>query len=219
MKNSWIRPARINDIPLLVETVLEAEKSGGDHAPIARLFGLNEEEARGLIATMFEEEIEGCEFSLGSFLVVDQGEGAEAAVAGWVEGANEDGMSAQILRANLIGFTFPARAMDKMRANGPAVSALAVPRNTGTLQIEYVHVAAASRGKGYAQALILQHMACAVRSNVPKAQVQVFGHNKSAISLYIKLGFERKETYVSDHPDASNLLPHNEKWLMERKLP
>ncbi len=219
MNSSWIRPARTSDIPFLVETALAAEKSGGKHAPIARLFGLEEDTVRGLIATMFEEEIEGCEFSVSSFLVVDHGNGPEAAVAGWVDGANEDGMSAQMLRANLIGFTFPATAMAHMRVNGPVVSALAIPRKSGTLQIEYVHVSEASRGKGYAQALIGRHMELAQRTNIPMAQVQVFAHNTRAISLYGKLGFERKGTYVSHRSNAQNLLPHNEKWLMERNLP
>jgi len=219
MNRTSIRAACSSDIPFLVETALAAEKSGGTYAPIARLFGLEEDTVRGLITTMFEEEIDGCEFSVSSFLVVDHGNGPEAAVAGWVEGANEDGMSAQMLRANLIGFTFPAAAMDRMRANGPVVSALAIPRRSGTLQIEYVHVSLAARGKGYGQALILQHMEHATRSNTPEAQVQVFAHNISAISLYTKLGFEQKNTYVSQHPDALDLLPHSEKWLMERKLP
>lgn len=216
--NATIRPARSSDIPFLVESALAAEKSGGEHAPIARLFGLDEHTVRGLITAMFEEEIDGCEFGLSSFLVVDNGVGPEATVAGWIEGVNEDDMPSQLLRANLIGFTFPAEAMEHLRANGPAVSALAIPRQRGALQIEYVHVAPTARGKGYAKSLIQQHLEAAIQQRVELAQVQVFAHNVTAIALYTKLGFQHTGTFVTDHPNAPNLLPHTEKWLMERVL-
>lgn len=219
VSNLTIKAATPHHVPFLVETVLGAERSGSQHAGIARVFGSSDDRAAELIAAMFEEEIDGCEFSVSSFLVAEVGGVAAAAVAGWVEGFHDD-MPSSMLRSNLIGFTFPVEAMETMRSNGPAVAPIRLDRAKGALQIEYVYVAPAHRGKGLSTALIEAHIARALDLTYPPdlAQVQVFANNTPAINAYQALGFKVTASVRSDDPRTLELLPFNEKLLMEKTL-
>ncbi len=217
VSNLTIKAAGPNHVPFLVEAVLGAERSGGSHAGIARVFGSSDDRAADLIATMFAEEIDGCEFSVSSFLVAEIGGTAAAAVAGWVEGFHDD-MPSSLLRLNLIGFTFPTEAMETMRSNGPAVAPIRIDRAKGAVQIEYVYVAAAHRGKGLSTALIQAHITRALALPQPPhlAQVQVFANNAPAINAYQALGFKVTASVRSADPRTLELLPFNEKLLMEK---
>jgi ribosomal protein S18 acetylase RimI-like enzyme len=212
MNGPLIRPATNQDIPFLVETIVSAEKSNTPRMGLARLFEQGEEETRALIAAMLEEEVDGCEFSISSFLVAELAGNAAAAVAGWIEGS-EDDMPSGLLKANLIGYTFPADRVAALRSKAAIISGIQIEREKDALQIEYVHTDPAYRGKGLAAALIRAHIA---RSGVRKAQVQAFADNQVAIGLYERLGFRITHTYNSTHPDTLRYLPHNAKVLMER---
>lgn len=218
MSATTIRQAVPSDIPFLVEACLAAEKSGGEHAPIARIFGLGEAEIRPLLHLLFEEGIDGCEFSVSSFLIAERDGDAAGAVAAWVEGVAEDGLPSSLLRANLIGFTFPADAIAAMRENGPAIAPLQLARTPQSLQIEYVYTAAAHRGHGLASLLIEEHIRRVDPSSVTMVQVQVFEHNLPAIHIYTALGFRCVRSVHTEHTLAATLLPDRTKLLMERPL-
>ena len=91
-----IRRAAIKDMDFLVDTIVAAEKSGTDNFGLAKLFELSEGEMRTYIKAMLEEEIDGCEFSVSSFLVAEVDEKVVAAFAGWIEGQNEDELPSSI---------------------------------------------------------------------------------------------------------------------------
>ena len=63
------RFAHQGDIPFLIDTIIEAEKSGTDHCGLGNLLGLPESEIRIGLAKILREEIEGCEFSTTEFAV------------------------------------------------------------------------------------------------------------------------------------------------------
>lgn len=220
MSEVQIERATPSDIPFLVEAVEAADRGIGAHSGLARVFGLEDEQLRERIEAMFQEEVDGCEFSVSSFLLARCEGKAIAAVGGWIEGT-EDGMPSQMLRSNLIGFTFPPSSMEALKANAPALSSMRIDRGMGDLQIEYVYVAPGHRGEGLASRLIQAHIAAA-RSAAPppqKAQVQVFSNNAPAIKLYTALGFRTAGTFRSEHPRIFELLPHHEKLVMEMTLP
>ncbi len=219
MSTVQIDRATVSDIPFLVETVIAADRSMGAHAGLARVFALDDEELPERIEAMFHEEVDGCEFSVSSFLVARSEGKAVAAVGGWVEGS-EDGVPSQMLRSNLIGFTFPPASMAAMRGNALAIAPMRFDRNMGDLQIEYVYVAPEYRGQGVSARLIQGHIEEARRAypRPRNAQVQVFSNNASAIRLYTTLGFRIANTLRSDHPDILELLPHHEKYVMEMPL-
>ncbi|MEZ4790302.1 MAG: GNAT family N-acetyltransferase [Flavobacteriales bacterium] len=207
-----IRQATLGDIPFLVETIVAAEKSNSPRMGLSILFDLSEAGTRKLIGAMLEEEVDGCELSISSFLIAEVDGRPAAAVAGWVEGDGEE-MPSALLKANLIGFTFPPESMALLRERAPIVSGVQIEREKDALQIEYVHTDPAFRGRGLAGELIRAHLA---KAGPRKAQVQAFADNRVAIALYERLGFHITHTRTSTHPDTIRYLPYHAKVLMER---
>ncbi|HRH70325.1 MAG TPA: GNAT family N-acetyltransferase [Flavobacteriales bacterium] len=215
MTDHAIRPATTADVDFLAEAIIAAEKSNSPRLGLATLFGLTEEEVRALIIAMLREEVDGCEYSISSFLVVEHEGRAVAAVAGWLEGS-EDDMPSGLLKSNLIGFTFPPESIALLRTRAEVISGIQIDREMGSVQIEYVYAHPDERGKGLAAKLIAAHFARFPR--VRKAQVQAFSDNPVAIGLYQRLGFRIVHTFTSKNPDTIRFMPFHEKVLMERVI-
>ncbi|MBL0043474.1 MAG: hypothetical protein IPP33_03350 [Flavobacteriales bacterium] len=145
MKGPSIREAILSDGDFLASAIISAEKSGTERLGLAALCGLSEERLRPLLGSMLAEEVDGCEFSVSSFLIAEIDGQQAAAVAGWVEGFSDD-VPSMILKANLLAFTFPAECLARLRSHSSAVKDLQIEREPGSLQIEYVHVDDAHRG-------------------------------------------------------------------------
>ena len=211
-----IRRAAINDVDFLVDTIVEAEKSGSDNFGLAKLFELSENEMRAYIKMMLEEEVEGCELSISSFLVAELHGEVVSAFAGWVEGQNEEEMSSAILKSNLIGYCLPLENVKKSQTKSDIVCSLQIEREEGAYQLEYSFTTPACRGKGLLGAIIDAHIRQAISLDVKKMQVHVFDNNIAAIKTYLKHGFAVTERYESKHPQTSEYFPSNVELLMER---
>ena len=61
-KDYSIRRATINDVNFLADVVINAEKSMSDNLGLAKFFEVSEEQLRSHLISMFNEEIDGCEF-------------------------------------------------------------------------------------------------------------------------------------------------------------
>jgi ribosomal protein S18 acetylase RimI-like enzyme len=214
-----IRKATLRDSDFLAEAIIGAEKGNSSVVSFCTLFDLSEEEVKKLLVKMLEEEIEGCELSLGSFLLADDGKGPVAAVAGWIE--NVDGASpSAMLKSNLILYSFPKNSMALLKERSEAISGILIPREPLSLQIEYVYVSAEYRGKHLAEMLIRKHENNAMQQTPAAAiaQVQVFANNHSALKLYERIGYEVASNYRALDRRALNFLPNNEKLLMQKNL-
>lgn len=153
-----IRRATLNDVDFLVDTIVAAEKSGTDNFGLAKLFELSEGEMRTYIKAMLEEEVDGCEFSVSSFLVADQQGRVVSAFAGWVEGQNEGGMSSALLKSNLIGYCLPMENVMKSQSKSDIVRPLQIEREEGIYQLEYSYTLPEYRGKGIMKDTINMHI-------------------------------------------------------------
>jgi ribosomal protein S18 acetylase RimI-like enzyme len=215
-----VRKATAGDIPFLVDTVVAAEKNGTDKLSYSTLFNLSEQKAKDYIKAMFEEDIDGCEFSLTSFLVAEYEGQPVAAFGGWIETLNEDNMASNMLKSNLIRFTFGKEPMGFLKTKVALVSELVSEREPLTLQLEYLYVTVAHRGKGLSNILIdgLIKAAAVTYPALTKVQVQVYSNNNNAVSVYKKNGFEVGRSYKAKNEEVLNLLPWNEKYIMEKKL-
>lgn len=211
-----IREATVEDIPFVVEAIIAAEKSGSEVCGLCRLFELAEPEMRSYLAEMLDEEIEGCEFSVSSFLIAESDGEPVAAFGGWVEGVNEDELPSSILKANLMQYYIPAEHIQLMAQKSEAIGALQIEREPNTYQLEYAYVRPECRGVGALQRLIQAHESRAVGCD--KMCVQVFGNNEPAIRAYRKAGFEVVTTCQSAHPETKNYLPDTIKLLMQKEL-
>ncbi len=213
-----IRRATLDDVDFLVDTIVAAEKSGTDNFGLAKLFELSEGEMRTYIKAMLEEEIDGCEFSVSSFLVADHHGKAVSAFAGWVEGQNEDELPSSILKSNLVGYCLPVENVKKSQSKSDIVRPLQIEREEGTYQLEYSYTLPEYRGRGILGSIIEAHEKEAISNNVKKLQVHVFDNNPSAIKSYEKKGFKITKRYESTYPDTSMFFPSNVELLMEKEL-
>ena len=213
-----IRRATLDDVDFLVDTIVAAEKSGTDNFGLAKLFELSEGEMRTYIKAMLDEEIDGCEFSVSSFIVAEVDEKVVAAFAGWIEGQNEDALPSSILKSNLVGYCLPVENVKKSQSKSEIVRPLQIEREDGTYQLEYSYTLPEYRGRGILGKIIEAHEKKAVSSNVKKIQVHVFDNNPSAIKSYEKKGFKIIKRFESAHPDTSLFFPSNIELLMEKEL-
>jgi ribosomal protein S18 acetylase RimI-like enzyme len=212
------REATPGDIPFLVETIIEAEKSGTDIFTYTTVFGLEETEARKYIAAMLEEEVDGCELSVSSFLLAEKSGTVAAAIAAWVEG--EDGIPSTVLKGNLLNYTLPKKNIEKAMEVNPVLRDLHIEYKTDTLQLGLVYVSAGFRGQDLVRQLIDEKIRRAKEKNPALSEmfVQVFGDNAPAIRAYEKAGFVTVMTKESANPDVSAYLPSPRKVLMRKEI-
>jgi len=214
-----IRKADLNDIGFLVETIVEAEKSGGEIFSYTTIFGLDEAEAKQYIHRMLEEEVDGCELSVSSFYVAVQKGVLIGAVSAWMEGIAGP---SSILKGNLLQVTLPKSCFKTLAATGRMLNELHFDHKNDTIQLGLVYLTSAARGKGLVKDLI--HFAVSDLKNAnPQTQcdevyVQVFGGNITAIKAYEKVGFAVADSKQSACKDVEQYLPSRSKLLMRLKI-
>lgn len=213
-----IRSANKQDIDFLVDTIVFAEKSGTDVFGLANLFGCTEEKMRYYIGKMLEEEIDGCEFSISSFVVAEYQGRTVSALGGWIEGQNESGLPSAILKSNLVGYCLPVESILKSQSMQIIVGPIQIPRERETYQLEYAYTIPDYRGKGFLGCIFEWHLKKALSRGVRKMQLHVFANNIPAIKSYEKLEFKEVGRFVSGHGNTTQYYPSNTILLMERDL-
>jgi ribosomal protein S18 acetylase RimI-like enzyme len=213
-----IRNATIDDITFLVDTIIEAEKSGSNKLSYATVFGLTEGEVRKYIAEMLYEEVDGCELSISSFLIVEKDERIAAAAAGWIEGI--EGIPSAVLKGNLLNFILPKSCIKKALGLSHILSELHIENIDNTLQLGLVYVSKEFRGMNLANFLI-EELILQLRnneSNIKLMYVQVFSNNHPAIKAYEKAGFKIEKIKESSNKEILKYLPSNKKILMKKEF-
>ena len=215
-----LRRATINDIDFIVDVIISAEKGGTDKLGLSNIFGLSEQELRTFLFQMLEEEVDGCEFSISSFIVAECNGEPVSAFAGWIEGANEDELPSSMLKSNLIAYYFPIENIEKSVKNADAVKDLQVDRPLGTYQLEYAYTKPEHRGQNLLGRIIDEHckMAKQLGKTVSKMYVHTFANNIPALKLYEKCGFVEVRRFVSSNPLAKAYYPYDEVVLYEKNI-
>lgn len=215
-----IRPATVNDIDFLVETVIQAEKSSTGNCGLANYFDVTVEEMRDYLTKMFEEEVDGCEFSLSSFIVIEYEGKVVAAMGGWLEGDNEDEMPSSLLKSNLLMYVMPKEKIVKSQENVTITKDLSIEREWGTYQGEYSYILPEHQGQFLMQDLLSAHIerAKSYGDKVKKMQVHVFEHNKVVILNNKIMGFKIQKSFTSNNPRVLEFFPYNTILLMEKEI-
>lgn len=217
MTNNYsIRKASFSDVSFLADAIIGAEKSNSDKLGLATLFNLSEDEVKKIIINILEEEVDGCEFSLSSFLVVEINGQRAAALAGWIEG-EPDGIPSKMLRSNCIWYAYPKESLEYLQSRSEVISSILIEREKGSLQFEYLYVDENHRGNNLGRRLFEEHTSRAKSSHpdLKVIQLQVFHNNTGAIRLYERMGFKVKSIHGTDNKEVLNYLPDNKKVLME----
>ena len=218
MNDFFIKDASINDISFIVETIIEAEKSGTEIFTYKTIFGLSENEAKIYIRQMLEEEVNGCELSVSSFKLAVSNNKIIAATAAWVEGS--EGLPSAILKGNLLNYVLPKNCIDQAKGLSSVLQDVNIEHKNNTIQLGLVYVSKEFRRNGLVKILIDNHIKSLKQNNklIDQIYVQVFGNNIAAIKAYKKVGFSIVQTKKSSKKEILNLLPFNEKILMKREI-
>lgn len=214
-----IRRANLKDITFLIDVILAAEKSNSEKLSFSTLFDETEVNVKHFLACMLNEEVDGCEISVSSFLIVEYGNKNVAAFGGWIEDL-ADGMSSKILKSNLISYYFGKESILHLKTKAHLIKDILIEREEKTLQLEYLYVENEHRGKNITKMLIEKHIEEAknVFTDLNKVQVQVFKNNIGAIKVYQNCGFTIVQSFKVNDNTVLDYLPFNEKYLMERIL-
>lgn len=211
-----IRNAALEDIDFIVDTIIAAEKSSTGNLGLANYFEITEADLKEYLRKMLDEEIDGCEFSVSSFVVAEDNRKLIGAVGGWVEGKNEDEMSSAELKSNLLGYVLPKDIILNTQNKIEIVKDLQIEREYGAYQLEYSYVLPEYRGKHISQMLKQKHFNMAKTAGCKKVQTHVFASNKPNIWINECLGFTVVEQNTSKHPLASRYYPDSTILLMEK---
>ena len=218
MEEFTYRPATLDDIPFLADTIIEAEKSGTDILSYTTIFGLSEEEALTHVKAMLEEEIDGCELSVSSFLVAESGGKVVAALSSWVEGS--EGLSSAELKGNLLSYVLPRESILKAASVNHIVRKIHMDYQMGTIQKGAGYVVKEFRNRKLF-GILTEKMIEYLRQSHPEVwevYTQVFGCNTAAIRANEKIGFSIVDTIETDDPEILRLLPSNQKHLLKKEL-
>jgi ribosomal protein S18 acetylase RimI-like enzyme len=216
MNEFTIRQATSDDIPFLVDTIIEAEKSGTSTLTYTTIFGLTEIEARDYIAKMLEEEIDGCELSVSGFILAEKGGNIVGAVGAWLEGS--EGVSSHVLKGNLLSYILPSSCLGMAINLNNIIRDLHIEYVNDTIQIGLVYVAPEARGKELVSVLIDRKIGILKERfpNTNEVYIQVFGNNLPAIRAYEKAGFRIILKKIALLPETANYMPDTSKVLMRK---
>lgn len=212
------RRATSEDIEFLTGAIIEAERSGGDKSLYERVFDMRDAEVRALVESMVRENISGSELCADSFWVAVEDEERLGCVATWVEGG--DGTPSQLLRASLLSHAVGLERWREAQSKLRALTAIDIPREPNTLQIEAVYTAPPHRGRGLVAALINRALE-ASRSEHPevvRAQVLSVRGNASGARAFLKSGFHAVRESCSDDPAIAAIFPGDGRILWERSI-
>lgn len=219
MSEYLIRKAVAGDIPFLADVVIASEKGMSDRLSFTTLFNKSEQEAKELIIQMFEEEVDGCELSLSSFIVTEFDEEPISGSGAWIETFNGN-MPSGILKSNLISYTFGKESIEYLKTKTDIVKGVLIDREPMSLQLEYFHIKNGHLGKGLDDQLMkfIEEKALAEYPELSKVQCQIFKNSVFSIKILLRHGFRIVKSYKSDNDEIFDYLPYNEKLLMEKNL-
>lgn len=213
-----IRKATLDDVDFLVTTIIEAEKSSTNNLGLANYFEVSEEELRQYLIEILEEEIDGCEFSVSSFIVAEYKGQVVSAQGGWLEGHNEDEQPSAVLKSNLVQFHFPMEKVLNAQKKWEIVKYIQVEREWDTYQLEYSYTVPEHRGHHLVPRINEMHIQQAIVLGARKIQVHVFASNTKSLKAYERSGFEVVRQYTSSHPLTKEHYPDDTILLLEKIL-
>ena len=202
MDGYLIRKAKTEDIPFLADVIIASEKGMSENLSFTTLFNIPESRAKELIISMFEEEIDGCELSLSSFIVTEYNGKPISGSGAWIEGFNGC-IPSKILKSNLMSYTFGKESIEFLKTKSHIIKDVLIDREPMTLQLEYFHILSEHQGKGLDTQLmnVIEENALAIYPELEKVQCQIFKNSIFAIKILIKHGFTIVKKYKADNED------------------
>ena len=217
MNKYKLRPAKIEDIPFLATAVIEGEKGVSNKCSFSTLFNLPEEKVKEYIIAMFEEEIDGCEFSLSSYFVITYDNEPVASYSGWIECFGGQ-LPSKVLKANLINYIFSEESIAFLKTKAHIIKDLTFERTCGVLQLEYLYVTEPHRGNRLPSILTtaIEENAKLLYPELLKSEGQLFGNHQAVVNILAKHGYEVIRSILASNDEVQKYLPFNKKLVIEK---
>lgn len=213
MKEYIIREATNNDVDFIVKAIIEAEKSGSKILSYSTIFNLTEEEVINIFYKMLLEEIDGCEFSISSYLVAEIDNRVVGTIGAWVEHKENP---SSIVKGNLLGYFLPKSSLLYASQQAKVLSELNIEHVDGALSLVIVYISPEHRGNNLFMLLTNEHI---IRNkDVREVSIQLMANNIYAIRSYERYGLKKCFELKSKNEKIKQILPFNEKILMKKQL-
>ena len=209
MDDIIIRQAIPEDIPFLAKTIVEAEKSGTEHAIMAKYFGISDDDLLKYMERALEEETDGCEFSVSSYIVADYKGRAVSTQAGWMEGYY-DGIPSEVIKSNLLMYVLPREVILGTKERAEIAKTLHVGRDMGTYQLEFSYTEPEVRGRNLVQRVIMEHCRRAkYQYHARYIRCHQMEINEKSVRSKENFGFHLLKRVVSNDPRILEIYPDN----------
>ena len=177
--------AREQDIPFLVDSVINAEKLDTNIISYCSLFNISEMLLKEQLLEAFQEKMGIIVWDINQWIVaLDENGKAIAALAYWMENNLAD---SETQKFKYLSF------LNKSNVNHPnfqvvfqALKKIQIARETNVIQLDFLYTKPQYQGKGIMSSLIKNVIS---RHPNNKFQIQVLQCNEKAKRLYEKLGF------------------------------
>lgn len=216
MENILIRGATIKDIPFLVQAIIEAEKSGTDKLSYSTIFGLSEPDVHRILTKVLLEEVDNCELSVSSFMIVEAKGKIISCLSSWIE--SRDGTPSSVIKGNLLNYTLPHWCIENAIKVNDIIRDLNIEYIPNTIVIGVGYVNPDNRGSGLGPLLITKQIETLSKAtpDISDAYVAIFESNIPSIRSVEKLGFEIIKKVESSNDEILKYLPFNKKVLMRK---
>ncbi len=209
-----IRSANFDDIDFIIETIIEADKSGTNIISACNIFSITEYEYRELLKNILSENIPNNEYSLTGFLLAEREGKILGALNSWIEGLN--GIPNNMIKSNLILSFIDKEKLLKNKERMNLINALTLEREKNAIQLEYGYVVKEERRKKIFTKLIIESIKKHFNlGSITKIQTMLFKENYPSYFAFEKLGFKVAQEKKCDEPEIFSIFPYNSKILME----
>lgn len=210
-----LAPASIEDLDIVLDTIIEAEKSGSDIISSCLIFNMTEHEYRKILTSMIEKRYEDYEFTLPGFLVAKHNHTKLGSLGSWIEGKN--GMDSSIIKASALFTTIEKDKLLEVQPNLKILGGASFHRTPGALQLEYAYVKPEYRRRGVFTKLILGQINRYrnIELELLLAESILFRENYKSLNCYQKLNFQLKDSINLKGQPSENYFPYSERILMQ----
>ncbi|NNC94756.1 MAG: hypothetical protein HKN92_04285 [Chitinophagales bacterium] len=145
------RKATRDDIPFIVETIIQAERSGTNMISYQKVFNLSDDQLREFLMHMLNDETPHHDFTFTSYYLAEYQGRIVGALAGFIEEGDE--IPSKIIKGNLMAKHFGIEAWKNAADKLRLLSSIEIDRTPGTLQLEYGFVLPGLKAKGVMSSL------------------------------------------------------------------
>lgn len=205
------RDATTSDVDFIVETIIEAEKSGTDCISSCNIFCFSPEYFKSLLKNILLKDYSDYEYSLSGFTVAEYLGYPIGALGSWIEEENDT--PSFMIKANELIPSILAEKKEIAINNLKAIRGFSLKLEKQAVQLEYGYVVEEHRRKKVFTNLILQNIKKHVtrKASFNLIQTNMLKANYKSFNAYVNLGFVINEEKIMTNSEVLTLFPSDTK--------